>query len=258
MALFSIITIHYNDKSGLQKTIDNILSQSCQDYEWIVVDGNSSDGSKEILEENKGRFTWWHSEQDKGIYDAMNKGLDHAKGKYVVFMNAGDFFANEDTLQNIKAFLDNQDRKPDFLYGDAYEGETAEVQQYKKARSHNKIWYSLFTHHQAMFYRRSVIGDDRHDLTYKISGDYHFTLRHLQKCQNIAYLPKPLCFFTLGGVSQTSATRGRKENFLARQDVLNMPYVMNLSTVFLNWLSFVFQSTIPPLYQLIRFRSVSS
>ena len=111
----SIITINYNNLSGLHKTIDSILSQSFKDYEWIVIDGGSSDGSKELLEKHIEHFAYWCSEPDKGIYNALNKGLKYANGNYVQFLNSGDWLYENSTLE--KAFT-NIDGKYDIYYGD--------------------------------------------------------------------------------------------------------------------------------------------
>ena len=77
----SIITVNYNNKTGLQNTIDTVVAQTWRDFEWIVIDGGSTDGSKELIEQNKQHFAYWCSEQDKGVYDAMNKGILRAKGE---------------------------------------------------------------------------------------------------------------------------------------------------------------------------------
>ena len=97
----SIITINYNNKEGLQKTIDSVVCQTWHDFEWIVIDGGSSDGSKELIEQYQQHFSYWCSEPDKGVYNAMNKGIDHAHGDYVNFMNSGDAFHDDEVLKSI-------------------------------------------------------------------------------------------------------------------------------------------------------------
>ena len=92
MVTLSIITINYNNKKGLLKTIDSIKEQSFTDFEWIIIDGGSTDGSVEIIRENESRIAYWISEHDKGVYDAMNKGILHANGLWLNFMNSGDTF----------------------------------------------------------------------------------------------------------------------------------------------------------------------
>ena len=97
----SIVTINYNNLSGLQKTIDSVLQQSFKDYEWIIIDGGSTDGGKELLEKNQNHFAYWCSEPDKGIYNAINKGLSHATGDYIQFLNSGDWLYDSTILEKV-------------------------------------------------------------------------------------------------------------------------------------------------------------
>ena len=92
---FSVITINYNNREGLNKTIKSVLCQSINDYEYIIIDGGSTDGSVDIINNNANFITYWVSEKDNGIYHAMNKGVAHAHGEYCIFMNSGDIFYNE-------------------------------------------------------------------------------------------------------------------------------------------------------------------
>ena len=87
---FSVITISYNNAEGLRKTMESVFSQTCADYEFIVIDGGSNDGSVDIIKNGEQKLSFWCSEADKGVYNAMNKGVSHAKGDYLIFMNSGD------------------------------------------------------------------------------------------------------------------------------------------------------------------------
>ena len=104
----SIITINYNNRDGLQKTIDSVISQSFNDYEWIVIDGDSNDGSREIIEQYCDRFAYWCSEPDSGIYNAINKGLSHATGEYVQFLNSGDWLYSDNILEKAFSIIDGK------------------------------------------------------------------------------------------------------------------------------------------------------
>lgn len=97
----SIITINLNNRNGLQKTIDSVVSQSFKDFEWIVIDGGSSDGSRELIERYAEHFAYWISEPDRGVYNAMNKGIREAKGEYLLFLNSGDFLISKDGLNQV-------------------------------------------------------------------------------------------------------------------------------------------------------------
>lgn len=111
----SIITVNLNNREGLQRTIDSVATQTFRDYEWIVVDGGSTDGSKELIERHSGCFAYWVSEPDKGIYNAMNKGALKATGEYLLYLNSGDRLLTQDTLLECFASRHGED----ILYGDA-------------------------------------------------------------------------------------------------------------------------------------------
>lgn len=105
----SIITINLNNKEGLCKTIESVISQTCKDFEWIIIDGGSTDGSKELIEKYSEHINFWISEPDKGIYNAMNKGIKNANGEYLLFLNSGDYLYNSEVLFNVIPFLKGKD-----------------------------------------------------------------------------------------------------------------------------------------------------
>lgn len=109
----SVITISYNNIKGLERTMKSVTSQTFSDFEYIVIDGGSADGSKELLEKYSDKITYWVSEPDKGIYHAMNKGIDAAKGEYLIFINSGDHFFNDSSLALSVKHLSGED----IIYG---------------------------------------------------------------------------------------------------------------------------------------------
>ncbi len=106
--LLSIITINYNDKFGLERTIKSVQEQTFTNFEHIIIDGGSTDGSKEVIEANKNSFSYWVSEPDKGIYNAMNKGIKEAKGEYLFFLNSGDHLNGQNALDKIHVSFKRQ------------------------------------------------------------------------------------------------------------------------------------------------------
>ena len=247
--LFSIISVTRNNRAGLLKTMQSLDLQECDDFEWIIIDGNSTDGSQNDLEGYEALVV---SEDDKGIYDAMNKGIENAQGEYILFLNAGDALAQTQTLQKIKDAVWLS--KPDFIYGDAWELSDGRT-RYKTARSHTKISRGMFTHHQSMLYKRALIGDQRYDLSYKISADYDFTVRFLNKAQTCLYLPIPLCVFEGGGLSQTNVTRGRKEQFRIRRENHMAVSPHNMAIYAAQMASWGFRSCAPGLYWKLKGRA---
>lgn len=208
---FSIITVTRDNIAGLKKTYDSLAAQTFIDYEWIVIDGKSSDGTTNFLEK---KTALWISEPDCGIYDAMNKGIERAKGLYLIFMNAGDCFSNENLLKFIAR--ETEKTKPDFIYGDALE-DINEKYYYKKSKPHKKINCGMFTHHQAMVYGRNVFEKFRYNTDYQISADYDLTFRVLMETDDVLFIPFPFCIFESGGISQRRVLQGRKEQFDIRK-----------------------------------------
>jgi glycosyltransferase involved in cell wall biosynthesis len=102
MIKLSIITINYNNRDGLEKTIRSVIDQRFTDFEFIVIDGGSTDGSVDNIRKYENKINYWCSEKDAGIYNAQNKGIKKAKGEYCLFLNSGDFLYNEDVLNKIK------------------------------------------------------------------------------------------------------------------------------------------------------------
>src|SRR5690348_5936351 len=115
MPRLSLITINLNDLQGLRKTLDSIFTQTFTDYEYIIIDGGSTDGSLEEIKKSQDKLVYWTSEKDEGIYNAMNKGIVKAKGEYTLFMNSGDYLYSEDTLNKVFENANNED----LIYGDA-------------------------------------------------------------------------------------------------------------------------------------------
>jgi glycosyltransferase involved in cell wall biosynthesis len=109
MPFFTIITINLNNKKGLERTIKSVLCQRFTDFEFIVVDGVSSDGSQEFILEHQSKITKVIIEKDNGVYDAMNKGLAHATGKYIQFLNSGDSLKDEHALESIAKQVNGED-----------------------------------------------------------------------------------------------------------------------------------------------------
>ena len=119
---FSIITITYNAVRLVEQTLLNVLSQSYPNIEYIVIDGGSTDGTADIIRRYESGLAYWVSEPDKGIYDAMNKGLQKATGDYVWFINAGDTLCSSDTVQSVVSRLQKRKALPDIIYGETRKG----------------------------------------------------------------------------------------------------------------------------------------
>ena len=119
MAKLSIITINLNNKEGLEQTIKSVHSQTHLDIEHLIIDGGSTDGSLDIINKYADKLYYWVSESDKGIYDAINKGIDKATGEWLSIMNSGDIFCDNTTVEDVfKEWNEIKNEKAEFLYSD--------------------------------------------------------------------------------------------------------------------------------------------
>lgn len=223
--IFSIITICLNDMEGLTRTRASIKEQTNLDFEWVVIDGASKDGTKAFLEKLSTSECHWISEPDNGLYDAMNKGIERAAGEYLIFLNSGDEFASSGVLEAVAKRI-FQGNTPSFIYGDSLERASATSLVYKPARNHSYLWYGMFTHHQAMFYNRKAVGSLRYSLLYPIGADYAFTAELILKSVDVNYLQIPVCIFERGGLSEKNIRQGENDQFLIRRKVLRYPVVV--------------------------------
>lgn len=180
--LISIITICYNAESTLTPTMESVARQTFKDFEHLIIDGASKDSTLKIARELATESTKIFSERDKGIYDAMNKGLSKAKGKYVVFLNAGDAFHSPDTLQK---YADAANRNPDIIYGDTViVNDNREILGPRHLSVPKRLTFKSFAKgmlvcHQAFMVKRSLT--EPYDLSYRFSADYDWTLKCLKK-----------------------------------------------------------------------------
>lgn len=197
----TIITINFNNKEGLVKTFESVKSQTWSDFEYIVIDGGSTDGSKEIIENNS-QITYWISEKDSGVYNAMNKGIRKASGDYIIFMNSGDFFYNAQVLEKMQHELSSD---VGILYGNSIyfndEGYRREEVPPKKLTF--SFFYYGGINHQAAFIKRKLFDEFfyyRED--YKICADWEFFIV-LICLHNVSYkhLEQTICYYYYSGIS---------------------------------------------------------
>jgi putative colanic acid biosynthesis glycosyltransferase len=185
----------------------------------------------------------------------MNKGLERATGDFVLFLNAGDAFANSAVLEHVAGRL--RQGNVDFLYGDSLAAFGGDRLVYKAARGHQRVSYGMFACHQTMFYRRSLIGAQRYDCRFRVSGDYAFTAQFLTKKPRIERLDQALCIFDLTGVSLSNRRRGRKENWKVQRDVLKLSLLRRCANRGAYVCSAFLVNQLPILYRIFRFRRVN-
>jgi len=254
MPNFTIITVCLNNLEGLKKTYHSIQSQTIQNYEWIIIDGESNDGTIDFLKNLNSSSIYWSSEPDKGLYDAMNKGISLAKGGYIIFLNSGDELSEGNVLTVVNDIINNCN--PDFIYGDANEKTITGDILHKPAYSHKKVWYGMFTHHQSMFFKRKTIIDNHifYNLNFSIAADYAFVAKVYSASDSFYYINKTICIFEQGGVSETHIYKALNEQWEIRRDILKIPLFSILVIHILHRIKLFIRFSMPFLYKKLRYK----
>ena len=222
--LISVVTICYNAKNDLEKTILSVLSQTYQDIEYIIIDGGSTDGTVDIIHKYSERLFYWISEPDKGIYDAMNKGMDRATGSWINFMNAGDTFCDNEVIKNIFGYNDLSDYS--VIYGDCYVSKLNQL-QYLKASSMKKVHVQMPFCHQSSFIRKTRL---RFSIDLKIAADYQMIYEYyrMNGISSFLYISKPISVFDATGISTTNNNLLQKEYGIVYKRTRNAYYYIYL------------------------------
>ena len=213
---FSIITVCLNEVSGIQMTCESIVKQTYLNYEWIVIDGASTDGTLEIIESYRHSINMLISEPDKGIYDAMNKGIGKARGEYLIFINGGDAFATVNALA-----LATQAPQTEIIYGDlrldTFDGEVLEYSDNFLARD---LINSMLPH-QATFYSRELfVAYGRYNTSFRVAADYELNARLISRHSvSRTHISEPIAIFNRDGISNSASHKliRKKENHQIRR-----------------------------------------
>lgn len=196
----SVVTVCYNAVAEIEATMLSVLNQTHTDVEYIVIDGGSTDGTVDIIRRYASRLAYWVSEPDGGIYDAMNKGISHATGLYINFMNAGDRFASGDVLEIVDKFAPKD--RPAMVYGDVlYITDGKPVR--RKPRPLNKFWQRTSICHQCVFIT-NVPSEIKYSGIYRLAGDHEVMCRLYYSCRwSMVYIPElPIAIYAGGGISE--------------------------------------------------------
>lgn len=223
---FSIVTVTRNAADALVRTARSVKGQGFGNFEWLVIDGASTDDTVDLAKRFLRPNDRLVSEQDNGIFDAMNKGLRMARGEYVVFMNADDMFASEETLQTVADFIATQPAPPDIVYGDSWleTGHTNRV--LRPARPANAtIRWTMPAMHQAMYFRRIRHLDFPYSDRYRFAADYGAVAAMLAHGVSCAYLHAPLSINELTGIgfSVLNKRRADADQWHIQRDILGVP-----------------------------------
>jgi len=211
--VLSVITIVYNNVKDIERTMLSVLNQSYPHIEYVVIDGASTDGTKAIIEKYQHQLTTFLSAPDKGIYDAMNKGLALAKGDYVLFMNSGDEIYDQHTVSHVFSTA----KDADIYYGETemYNEQWQSLGQRRHQVPDKFNWksfkYGMSISHQAIYVRRSLA--EAYDLKYKYSADIDWIIKVAKKARKIVNTRQYVAKYLVGGVSKQKHLDSLKERF---------------------------------------------
>ena len=202
---FSIITINYNNCEGLRHTIESVVNQTCRDFEYIIIDGGSTDGSVDVIKQYANQIDYWVSEPDGGIFAAMNKGTSHAVGDYAIYMNSGDTFFTNDILQKVSVLNYSEDiQTGDIYYGTQFCPTVDNVTM--------KTFYKSTLYHQGSFIKTELIKELGYDEGTRGVSDWKFFMQALV-FNNATYrrLPFVVANFEPGGFTDKCKDISRQE-----------------------------------------------
>lgn len=213
MPKLSVITIVYNNVNNIERTIQSVLKQTYPKIEYIVIDGQSTDGTLAVIEKYRNQISKMVSEPDKGIYDAMNKGLALATGEYVLFMNSGDEIYDAQTVEAV--FSTNQGA--DIYYGETemFDENWQSLGRRRHEAPENFDWkdfkYGMSICHQAIYIRKSIT--EPYDLRFKYSSDIDWIIKAAKKASNIVNVNRYVAKYLVGGMSKKKHRESLIERF---------------------------------------------
>ncbi|MDD3117989.1 MAG: glycosyltransferase family 2 protein [Victivallales bacterium] len=197
----SVITVCYNSAAYLEKAVESVLSQNYDNFEYLIIDGGSTDGTPDIIRRYEDRLAYWTSEPDRGIYDAMNKGIARASGDIVGIINSDDYYFPE-ALQKVADAFEGKSLDEYIFWGDVQYEHRGRVRGFRPA----KVKTGAFAPHPSMFCPRRIyerIGT--YDASFRLLGDYDFMYRAVNKFNlKPLYVPELIAFFREGGLADSN------------------------------------------------------
>lgn len=208
----SIITVCFNDKQGFIQTAESVLRQSCKEFEWIVIDGGSTDGSRLEIEKIDNHIDYWVSEPDKGIYNGMNKGIAVASGEYCLFLNSGDFLCSKKSIERVKDRLDGTD----IIVFDIFSEKKLPFGLKPYHIMPSAITLGSLVNsgicHQAAFIKTTLLKENNYDESLRITSDWKFFFEELiVRESSYKHVGIPFASFDCTGISSKNDERNNSE-----------------------------------------------
>ncbi len=221
----TVVTVTYNAEQFLEQTIKSVIEQGYPNIEYIIIDGASSDETVKIIKKYGKHISYWVSEPDSGIYEAMNKGIDRATGEWINFLNAGDSFVEKNTISKV---VKEMHEDVEIIAGDIFYVENDKKTYKASARLEDKL-KGMFCSHQAMFTKIGLMRKYRFNTAFKIAGDYDFALKCAMNQHRFKFISLPVANFLADGLSETNRLFAKVEDlFIQSKYIKNKDEIFNL------------------------------
>lgn len=240
--LVSVITVVYNGEKYLQQTIDSVKNQTYTNIEYIIIDGGSKDNTLSIIKNNLDTISYWISEPDKGLYDAMNKGIKIAKGELIGIINSDDWYELYTVETMVKAYVDYPTKT--IFHADRYDIDEKENRSIRKFNSSifKFKYYGMTYNHPSMFITKTEYKKHLYNTELRALSDYQFVLEtFLNNKSTFHYIEKPIVNYRLDGISGTMPlNRVLKEGYISRKNA-GLNIFKNLISFFLRYIIIKFK-----------------
>jgi len=218
MNLITIITVNYNNAEALEKTIASVIRQNYNHIEYVVVDGDSTDNSVDVIKKYETAITVWKSEKDTGIYNAMNKGISLATGDWICFLNSGDIFPDNESITKVADEINRDNENPDIVYGDIFLEKGDGTLMEKPAKEPCNL-HRMFFCHQSAFVKTDILRKYLFDERYKLSADFKFFKRCYYEGRKFKHLHFPVVIYDRSGISNVHREKGLLENIAVIREI---------------------------------------
>lgn len=228
--MFSIVTVVLDEYEELSKTFNSIINQSYNNIEWVVIHGGKNKSIIQFVLKQKDCIEIKYiSEQDEGIYDAMNKGVSLSSGDFILFLNAGDILHDESVILNVFNSITKNDSYPDVVFGAAELLFSNGMRIVRKPKDiYSYIWHGLPANHQATYYRNTSIKRMPYDLKYKVCGDYYIIARLFIEKIDVLMIQNVLADFKIGGSSYQNPRLLIKDSYEIQKKILRIPIILRI------------------------------
>lgn len=218
--MITIVTINLNNRNGLRRTIESVVSQSLKDQiEYIIIDGGSTDGSTDIIDLYKDQIDYWVSEKDEGLYNAMNKAIPHINGDYVLYLNSGDYLCDNNVIANIINELDGTQ----IIYGDEWKdrGTSKYISKYPD-KLDEAFFKKTALPHQSTFIKSELMKKIPYSEQWKLLGDWlWFRERIIEDKVTYKHIKTPISVYGLDGIStkQRNVHNDEKKQYYLQKNI---------------------------------------